>query len=430
LGFLPLNMQLYSKDISKPCYEQLIQLTERFTVATVLNSNHYEDKYGKYEWIAACGADEFIAPSNSSFAALEKFQHENRWVFGGFSYDLKNELEKLNSRTDNPIGFPMLYFFAPQFLFLQRRNVQKVELFIANGVSNEVIESVLELLYEEVQINESQVPLLQPRISERDYLEKIGALKKHIQRGDIYEVNFCQEFYARNSVINPAAVMIALNSSAPMPFSTFFKCNASYLMGATPERFLCKRGETLIAQPIKGTLKRANHLEREVEQLKNDPKEQNENVMIVDLMRNDLSKVAQRGSVQVEELFGVYSFPKVHQMISTISAKLKPEISSVEAIKQAFPMGSMTGAPKVSAMKLIDNHEESRRGWYSGAVGYFDADGDFDFNVIIRSLQYNAENQYCSLIVGGAITDQSIPEKEYAECLLKAKSVFNLTTKK
>lgn len=423
-------MQRYQYSISPPSYAQLVELSAKFEVAIVLNSNKYEDQYGKYEWIAAYGANDFIAANTDSFSQLENFVSKNKWSVGGLSYDLKNEVEQLSSREENPIGFPLLYFYAPQFLLYQKRNSEQIEFYVAEGISKEAIQLFIAQLFSEVVDAESQVPTLHPKLSETAYLDKIRSLKKHIQRGDIYEVNFCQEFYAENSVINPMAVMKALNSSAPMPFSTFFKCNASYLMGATPERFMCKRGETLIAQPIKGTLKRSNKLEEEVRQLKNDPKEQNENVMIVDLMRNDLSKVAQRGTVKVEELFGVYSFPKVHQMISTISAKLKPEISSVEAIKQAFPMGSMTGAPKVSAMKLIDEFEVCRRGWYSGAVGFFEPNGDFDFNVVIRSLQYNAVNQYCSLIVGGAITDQSIPEKEYAECLLKAKSVFNLTTKK
>lgn len=424
-------MQSYEQDIFIPAYTQLVELTRHFNVATVLHSNNYTDQFGKYEWIAAYGASDFISPNSSSFEALDGFIKRNNWVIGGLSYDLKNELEALSSRENNPIDFPTLYFYTPQLLLYQLRNSSKVSCFYATDLSKSQVDELIQKLNTtNVEDGNSFVPTLQPRISQNDYLNKITELKQHIQRGDIYEVNFCQEFYNENSTINPVAVMNSLNRSAAMPFSTYFKINSSHLMGASPERFICKRKDSLIAQPIKGTLKRADNDEKEIDQLKHDAKEQNENVMIVDLMRNDLSKVAQRGSVKVEELFGIYSFPKVHQMISTISAKLKPEISAVEAIKQAFPMGSMTGAPKVSAMKLIDKMEETRRGWYSGAVGYFDAEGDFDFNVIIRSLQYNATSKYSSLIVGGAITAKSIPQKEYEECLLKAKSVFNLTTKK
>jgi para-aminobenzoate synthetase component 1 len=423
-------MQLLQRTIELITYSQLIGAAKGFETASILHSNHYSDQFGKYDWLAAYGVHDYIMPEKNSFAALDQFQQNYDWVFGGLSYDLKNELESLHSKSDNPIGFPTLYFFAPQILLVKKRNANQVDAYISDSFSAEDVDNFFKKLSAQEKVEGSQVPTLTPRLSKVAYLERIGQLKQHIQRGDIYEVNFCQEFYAENTHIDPYSVMEALNDSAPMPFSTFFKKHASFLMGATPERFLCKRGGLLVAQPIKGTLKRNGKAEEEVQNLRNDQKEQNENVMIVDLMRNDLSKVAKRGSVQVAELFGVYTFPKVHQMISTVTAELKETISSIEAIKQAFPMGSMTGAPKVSAMQLIDKMEETRRGWYSGAVGYFDPEGDFDFNVIIRSLQYNAVNQYCSLIVGGAITDQSIPEKEYEECLLKAKSVFNLTAKK
>ena len=157
-----------------------------------------------------------------------------------------------------------------------------------------------------------------------------------------------------------------------------------------------------------------------------DPKERSENVMIVDLVRNDLSRIAKKGSVLVEELHAIYSFKQVHHLISTIKAELRPEISAVDAICASYPMGSMTGAPKISAMKIIENLECSKRGLYSGSVGYFTPDGNFDFNVVIRSILYNAKTSYVSLSVGSAITAKSVPEKEYEECLIKAKALIEV----
>jgi len=407
---------------------KLIQLAQQFDVSAVLDSNGYDDKYGKYEWIAAFGVEAEVESNSNSFAALALFHQKYKWTFGGFGYDLKNQLENLSSNYQNKTGFPDLYFFAPQYIFIKERNSSVVQLLSTKKLEELEIEELIRVKTV-TSIQEKQSARLQPRISKSDYLEKVRSLKNHIQLGDIYEVNFCQEFYDEQAVINPFQVMETLNDQSPMPFSTFFKKNEIYLMGATPERFLCKRGEKIIAQPIKGTAKRGA-TEKEDQEfktvLRHDLKEQNENVMIVDLMRNDLSKIASRGSVEVEELFGVYTFPQVHQMISTVTANKSPECTSLDVIEAAFPMGSMTGAPKVRAMELIDEHEVSRRGWYSGSVGYFSPDDDFDFNVIIRSLQYNPNTNYLSLTVGGAITAKADPDKEYEECLLKAKAIFNV----
>jgi para-aminobenzoate synthetase component 1 len=148
--------------------------------------------------------------------------------------------------------------------------------------------------------------------------------------------------------------------------------------------------------------------------------------MIVDLVRNDLSRTATKGSVEVEELCGIYTFKQVHQMISTVVSQVENTTSAVEIIKTTFPMGSMTGAPKISAMKIIEELEETKRGLYSGAIGYFSPEGDFDFNVVIRSILYNSKNQYLSFSVGSAITSEATAEGEYEECLLKAKAMFEV----
>ena len=267
---------------------------------------------------------------------------------------------------------------------------------------------------------------IQQRIPKENYLQRVSKILEHIHQGDIYEANFCMEFFAENATIDPIEKFIKLNEISQPPFAVFFKNSNHFLLSATPERYLRKEGELIISQPIKGTAKRFLDVvedEKSKIQLALDPKERAENIMITDLVRNDLSRTAQKGSVAIQELCEIYSFLQVHQMISTVTSKLDAQYSVVDALKTTFPMGSMTGAPKISAMKIIEELEETKRGLYSGAVGYFAPNGDFDFNVVIRSILYNQEKKYVSFSVGSAITSQSIPEKEYEECLLKAKAM-------
>jgi para-aminobenzoate synthetase component 1 len=268
---------------------------------------------------------------------------------------------------------------------------------------------------------------IQQRISKENYITKVGKMLEHIQRGDIYEANFCMEFYAEKAVINPLEIYQKLNAISEAPFSVYFKNENQFLLSASPERYLKKVDSKVISQPIKGTSKRFSESDlddKSKNDLESNEKERSENIMIVDLVRNDLSRTASKGSVEVEELCGIYSFQQVHQMISTITSQVENTISPVEIVRTTFPMGSMTGAPKISAMNIIENLEETKRGLYSGAVGYFTPNGDFDFNVVIRSILYNSQNQYVSYSVGSAITSLSEPEKEYEECLLKAKAMF------
>ena len=357
----------------------------------------------------------------------------DNWQFGFISYDHKNNIEQLTSHNKDYIQFPEKHFFSPELLF----HIYKMEVKIQYN-ENIYDESAIEKMFMEIDNNvllrneyKKHAINIQPRICKNDYLKKVSELKKHIQQGDIYEVNFCQEFYAENAEIDPISIYLKLNEKSPTPFSCFVKYDKKYLMSASPERFIKKEEDQLISQPIKGTIKRGKDVEEDKilkEQLYNDPKERNENIMIVDLVRNDLSKIAQKDTVKVDELFGIYSFSQVHQMISTVSAKLKHDIGFNEVINATFPMGSMTGAPKLRAMELIEQYEETKRGLYSGTVGYIDTDGNYDFNVVIRSILYNEENNYLSYIVGGAITSKSDPEKEYEECLLKAKAMIEVLT--
>jgi para-aminobenzoate synthetase component 1 len=401
--------------------QKALQWAGQFEVCCCFDSNGYADPYSKYDFLLAAGEQRSVkAATGAAFDALHIFQQQNaEWMFGLLSYDLKNELEALPSAKADLLQFPDLYFFVPVYLIaIKDGNVE-----IIYGP-----ESLMKDIHSwRLQADSLANPLLiQAKLDKASYIRKVEELRQHILEGDIYEINFCQEFFASNARIDPYLVYQKLNRLSPTPFSGYFKIMDKYILSASPERFLCKRGNKLYSQPIKGTARRSTLSEEDAEiriALQNSAKEQAENVMIVDLVRNDLTRCAVPGTVKVEELFGIYSFPQVHQMISTISCKLNPELSASDALRYCFPMGSMTGAPKVRAMQLIDKIELSKRGVYSGAFGYFSPDGDFDFNVVIRSILYNEDTAYLSFQVGGAITYASSAEAEYQECILKASAI-------
>ncbi|TDE26926.1 anthranilate synthase component I family protein [Flavobacterium ranwuense] len=417
------------KSISDPKLfkQQLLFWSQQFREIIYLDSNDYPQKYSSYDCVLAVDAFTSIKTDyHNAFEDLKQYQQITKdWLFGYLSYDLKNDIEQLQSTNFDGLDFPDLYFFQPKKLFLLKGNQLEIKyLNMCDDEAEEDFENIVESRKSKV---ETGVTIkIQQRIPEVSYLEKGSKILEHIHQGDIYEANFCMEFFAENAIIDPIEKFIKLNEISQPPFAVFFKNNNHFLLSATPERYLKKEGELIISQPIKGTAKRFLDViedEKSKTQLALDPKERAENIMITDLVRNDLSRTAQKGSVEVQELCGIYSFLQVHQMISTVTSKLDSQYSAVDVIKTTFPMGSMTGAPKISAMKIIEELEETKRGLYSGAVGYFGPNGDFDFNVVIRSILYNQEKKYVSFSVGSAITSQSIPEKEYEECLLKAKAM-------
>jgi para-aminobenzoate synthetase component I len=420
-----------TKDISQfPNFKnQLLYWANQHREVVFLDSNDYHQKYSSYDAVLAVDAFTSIKTDyENAFQDLYQYQSQTKdWLFGYLSYDLKNDTEALHSNNFDGLDFPDLFFFQPKKLFLIKEN--KVEIQYLRLCDDE-IEADFEEIISTTSITHHPSPIkIEQRISKENYLSKVSKMLEHIHRGDIYEANFCMEFFAENAQIEPLEIYQKLNAISEPPFAVYFKNNFQYLLSASPERYLRKEGTKIISQPIKGTAKRSDDSVLD-EQLKIDlaknEKERSENIMIVDLVRNDLSHTATKGSVQVEELCQVYSFKQVHQMISTIVSEVENTTSPVEIIRTTFPMGSMTGAPKISAMQIIEALEETKRGLYSGAVGYFTPTGDFDFNVVIRSILYNAKNQYLSFSVGSAVTSQAIPEMEYEECLLKAKAMFEV----
>lgn len=383
-------------------YAALRSAEEQYSCYCLLNSNGFQDQYSKHPFLLALGQRDCCA----NWEDLEAFLDRNKgnWQFGFLTYDLKNRFENLSSAHADGLGFPELHFFVPEKIYSEK----------APFNSSTQKEKILE---------KTKLILLKSRFSKESYLQKVKAIQEHIREGDVYELNLCMEFYAEEVRLNPLDLYRRLNERSPAPFSAFYRNQEQYLICSSPERFLQKEGTVLRSQPIKGTAARSTDPIQD-EAFKNalraSEKERAENVMIVDLVRNDLHRICETGSVQVDELFGIYSFAQVHQMISTISGKVRAGIDFPEILKSSFPMGSMTGAPKIAAMELIERYEETKRGLYSGSIGYINPKGDFDFNVVIRSILYDRSKGYLSFQVGSAITIDSDPEAEYEECLVKA----------
>ena len=419
--------EFYTIDNPSLFKEQLLYWAQQFREVAFLDSNNYPQAYSSYDCLLAVDAFTLLQTDyDNAFEDLKQYQQTTKdWLFGYLSYDLKNDSERLQSNNFDGLDFPDLFFFQPKKIFLLKGNQLETRyLHLCDDELQEDYHDITTIVPQQSTASESVV--VQARIDQKKYLEQVQKMQEYIHKGDIYEANFCMEFYAENATIQPLEKFQKLNAISQPPFAVFLKNNQQYLLSATPERYLRKEGEDLISQPIKGTAKRYEDPvadEKAKEDLASNPKERAENIMITDLVRNDLSRTAQKGSVQVEELCGIYSFMQVHQMISTITSKMDEKYAVIDVLRLTFPMGSMTGAPKISAMKIIEELEATKRGLYSGAVGYFTPEGDFDFNVVIRSILYNQKKQYLSFSVGSAITALSVPEQEYEECLLKAKAM-------
>ncbi len=370
----------------------------------------------KFSRMVASGIQsECVGKLDVDISELRQFLTDAQdFVFGYFSYDFKNCLEELSSTNPDSIGFPNVHFFVPKDVYLLTE-----EGWVCYSQGNDFPEK-------ETSKEAARLGTVLNSISKEMYCHQVENLQQYIQFGDIYEVNYCVQHGFENTVVEPYRLYQQLQEHSPAPFSCFVADNGKYLMCSSPERFMQKERSRIISQPMKGTNRRTSDNEKQKEELRNNAKEVAENVMITDLVRNDLSRSAKKGTVKVDELCGVYEFEHVNTMISTVSAELREDVHPLDALLNAFPMGSMTGAPKIRAMELIDQFEDFSRGLYSGAVGYFTPDLDFDFNVVIRSILYNEEKQIVTFPTGGAITINSDPEKEYEECMLKAEAMRNV----
>ena len=407
--------------------KKLVEFSKRYTYSSILFSGDNLDKYSKFNTIAALGSKEIISSSSNSFKKLLSFHnHHKDWMFGFLSYDIKNEIEGLKSENIDQFKFPNLEFFIPETILFISDEDMKIESFLSENKISGLLEEI-----NNFQIIQKEDPDIELNFREtkEEFLKKIESIKKHIHLGDIYEMNYCQELFSKGNDINPSSVFWELNLKSNAPFSVFSKMRNKYLLCSSPERFLQKSENNIISQPIKGTRKRGKNKKEDQElifDLQKSEKDRSENIMIADLVRNDLSRTAEKSSVKAEEICKIYTFDRVHQMISTISSILDEKYNFVDVLETTFPMGSMTGAPKIKSMELIEKYETTKRSLFSAAYGYITPNADFDFNVVIRSILYDKLNNYISVMVGGAITINSDPKSEYEECLIKAEAMIDV----
>ena len=420
------NRQKKSFSVEENMVPRILTWASKNGYFSFFNGNDYHPLYGAFPNIIFVGRKDFINCNNNSFEQLEDFiNHKNDWIYGYFSYDLKNEIEALFSENSSTISFNNLGFIVPETVIHIHTDCIQIESFEEPDIIYKNIRSIE--VKEKPTIPQVRIP--KSKTTKKQYIENVKSIKNSIVEGDFCELNYCIEYTTQTQKFDTISCYQKLNEISPMPFSSLMKIDNKYLICASPERFLKKEGDKIISQPIKGTIKRSFD-KSEDESLKkvllNSEKERAENLMIVDLVRNDLAKSSIVGSVTIDELFGISTFKKIHQMISTVSSQHDNNTSVSGIIKNAFPMGSMTGAPKIRVMEEIEKLENSKRGLYSGAVGFFTPEHDFDFNVVIRSIIYDDETKKISFHVGSAITYDSDPDYEYNECMLKAESLFEV----
>ena len=407
---------------------KMLNWANQFSIFCFLDNHHYQSSYNSFECLFAVDVENSFELSSHNFLKANTFfKNSNDWLFGHVSFGIKNYFEKLESNHPDNIQFPELFFFQPKIVFILKDDIVTIQ--SVDNNCDEIFKSISQfqqaksLLQNKVKIKST--------FTKNEYISIVEKLKKHIQQGDCYEINFCQHFFDDEAIINPLEVYNSLSSISPNPFNCFYKLTDKYLLCASPERFIKKQNNKIISQPIKGTIKRSvNKIKDEELKLALSISKKNiaENVMVVDLVRNDFSKICNSNSVVVDELCKVYSFPKVHQLVSTISGELKKEIQFMDILKATFPMGSMTGAPKKRVMELIEQYEKIERGIFSGTIGYIGPNGNFDFNVVIRSIMYNSSKKYLQYLVGGGITFNSNSLDEYDESLLKASAINEVIT--
>jgi len=358
--------------------------------------------------------------------SFNKANQVTDWTFGAMRYEWKDALEP-DLRSAFPSSEQLLCSWTvPRFVVEWVKD--EVVMHVPASQEDEA-RSWAKGFFSETNGTHAPIPIVWTEDFTREqYLAKVEKLLEHIHRGDIYEVNFCTARRAKIPCFDPFRAFERLLESSAAPFAGFYRNGDRFALCASPERFLEFDHDKVIGQPMKGTRPRHSDPmedQRLALELAVDEKERSENIMALDVMRNDLARIAASGSVKVDELCAVISFPRVHQMISTVSATLRSGTTPFDAIAAAFPMASMTGAPKFRAMQLIEEAEGTPRGLFSGSLGFFAPDGTADFNVVIRTLMYDANSSDASIHTGSAITSLCDPEMEWQECQLKARSVID-----
>ncbi len=403
--------------------EQLLAAAIHWPCAALLHSGDQRDPYGEYDWLFAVGNHSHIQ-DQADLLAFDRWleSHPEAFRFGVLSYDLRLQLEHLPDQHQQEQLLPDVAFFKADVVVSCKNGVIRWE----RGSSEQLWGTSAPDALEPQSVSWT----FRTGMERKQYLKAFEAVQELLQQGELYEMNLCRPFWSElpNEVAQQTErLFLHMLRTNPAMQSGYFRCGDNVVISSSPERFLQRKGKQLLSEPIKGTAARHSDPKEDhnrKEQLRNNAKERSENVMIVDLVRNDLSRLCKAGSVVVDELFAIRTLAKVHQMVSIVRGQLEAEVPFSKILEATYPMGSMTGAPKVAAMREIDHLEVFRRGWYSGSLGYFSPHNTFDFNVLIRSLAMNRNKGLALVGAGGAITIQSEAEAEFHETELKAISTI------
>lgn len=402
----------------------MLHWAKQFNVFCFLDSHDYNLPPHQWDCLLAADVIHSINADELSIENIDDFLSNNRWSFGHIAYEALHHQFGIDSKKEAHVLFPDFFFFQPRYLL----RISEGVLYVEGNDSAQIFAAIEQQAVSATSQN--NIADIEARLTKKEYINIVEKLLQHIKRGDCYEINFCQEFFVKEAHIDPVGTYQQLVQVAPNPFCAFYKLHDQYLLCASPERFLKKDGSRLLSQPMKGTASRDPFDEvkdaKTKTALQHSEKDRAENVMVVDMVRNDLSRVC--NDVRAEELFGIQSFPYVHQMVSTVTGNLKEGVTFSKVLRATFPMGSMTGAPKKRVMQLTEQYESQKRGIFSGSVGYISPEGNFDFNVVIRSIMYNSRSKYLSYQVGSGITAYSNGVAEWEECLLKGAAIKKVLT--
>ncbi|GCD77049.1 para-aminobenzoate synthase [Thermaurantimonas aggregans] len=404
-------------------YTKLVRWGFEYPECFVFDSGGYtSDRFYRYDWLIMVDAVHRL--SWSEVAHIQPSQVAD-WMGFLLPYDFKQTL--LGHLNSGKVFFEISdgIFFIPRWVFYSKNGKVFAELREPDVHKLPQILAFIDNQPDHVP-EQANLPAYRAHTGKEEYLAAFEKVVNHLLRGDIYEMNYCVYYSSRKPIDDIPGVWLKISSQKGAPMSGLFKFGSTCVLSQSPERFFTLRSSTIYSQPIKGTIRRGLDTASDdslKKKLFESTKERAENVMIVDLVRNDISRISEPGSICVEELFGIHTFAKVHQMISTISGKLSENVTLEQIFKALFPMGSMTGAPKLSAMNIIRQVESHDRGIYSGTAGYIDPKGDMDCNVIIRSIVTDLATGISYIGVGSAVTVYANAEDEYQECLLKLTSV-------
>ena len=407
----------------------------------LLDSAAHDDPRGRYSIMAASPVQLIRAEDNepgrytldrlrSALAQLAPAQWPDdlplpfgAGALGFISYDFGRALEPLPSQALDDIPLPSLQMGIYNWSLISDNRQQQRWLVCHPSVTADQEQTLLHTLTT-VTTEPDGFSLRQPFKSDQDraaYLASFSRIQHYIQAGDCYQVNLTQRFTAPCQG-DPLAAYRLLRQACPVPFAAYLESEGHAVLSLSPERFLQVTDGQVETRPIKGTRPRGTTPEQDralAEELRNSPKDRAENLMIVDLLRNDLGRSCAFGSVKVPELFHIETYPNVHHLVSSISAALKPGLDALELLAGAFPGGSITGAPKIRAMQIIEELEPVRRSLYCGSIGYIGCEGQMDLNIAIRSLVHQDDHLYCW--GGGGIVADSDGEEEYQESLTKVR---------